>query len=33
MGDAAPPMFDARAMPRIRALEKLDSYERLRSNG
>lgn len=33
MGDAAPPMFDASAMPRIKALEKSESYGRLRNNG
>ena len=33
MGDAAPPMFAARAMPRIRALEKLESDGRLRRSG
>lgn len=33
IGEAAPPMFDARAMPRIRALGKLESVGRLRSSG
>ena len=33
MGEAAPPMFAARAMPRIRAFEKLESDGRLRSSG
>lgn len=33
MGDAAPPMLDASAMPRMRALEKLESEGRLRSKG
>lgn len=33
MGEAAPPMLEARAMPRIRALEKLESEGRLRSSG
>lgn len=33
MGEAAPPIFDARAIPNIRALEKRDSDGRLRSIG
>ena len=33
MGEAAPPILEARAMPRIRALEKLESEGRLRSSG
>ena len=33
MGEAAPPIFDARAMPRIKALEKLESAGRLRRIG
>ena len=33
MGEAAPPMLLARAMPRIRALLKFESEGRLRSKG
>lgn len=33
MGEAAPPMFAASAMPRIRALENLESEGRLRRSG
>ena len=33
MGEAAPPMLEARAMPRIRALEKSESEGRLRRRG
>ena len=33
MGEAAPPMLEARAMPRIRALEKGESEGRLRRSG
>lgn len=33
MGEAAPPMLEARAMPRMRALEKLESEGRLRRSG
>ena len=33
MGDAMPPILDASAMPRINALEKLESAGRFRSNG
>ncbi len=33
MGEAAPPMLEARAMPRMRALEKRESDGRLRSIG
>lgn len=33
MGDAAPPMLEASAMPRIRALEKDESDGRLRRRG
>lgn len=33
IGEAAPPMLEARAMPRMRALEKLESEGRLRSMG
>ena len=33
IGEAAPPIFEARAMPRMRALEKLESEGRLRSRG
>ena len=33
IGEAAPPMFAARAMPRISALEKLESDGRLRRSG
>ena len=32
-GEAAPPMLEARAMPRMRAFEKLESEGRLRSSG
>lgn len=33
MGEAAPPMFEASAMPRMRALEKSESLGRFRSKG
>ena len=33
MGDAAPPMFEARAMPIMRAFEKLESDGRFRRRG
>ena len=33
MGEAAPPMFEASAIPRIRALGKLESAGRLRRRG
>lgn len=33
IGDAAPPIFAARAIPRISALEKLESDGRLRRSG
>lgn len=33
MGEAAPPMLEARAMPRIRDLEKAESEGRLRRRG
>ena len=33
MGEAAPPILEARAMPRMRALEKLESEGRLRRSG
>ena len=33
MGEAAPPMLEARAMPRMRALENLESEGRLRRSG
>ena len=33
MGEAAPPMLEARAMPRMRALEKFESEGRLRRSG
>lgn len=33
MGDAAPPIFAARAIPRTRALEKFESAGRFRSRG
>lgn len=33
MGEAAPPMLDARAIPRMRAFEKLESDGRLRRRG
>ena len=33
MGEAAPPMLEARAIPRMRALEKLESEGRLRRSG
>ena len=33
IGEAAPPMLEARAMPRMRALEKLESEGRLRRSG
>lgn len=33
MGDAAPPILEARAIPRMRALEKLESEGRLRRSG
>ena len=33
MGDAAPPMLAARAIPRMRALEKFESDGRLRRRG
>ena len=33
IGEAAPPMLDARAMPSMRALEKLESEGRLRRSG
>lgn len=33
IGEAAPPMLEARAIPRMRALEKLESEGRLRRSG
>ena len=33
MGEAAPPILEARAIPRMRALEKLESEGRLRRSG
>ena len=33
MGDAAPPILDARAIPKISALEKLESEGRVRRRG
>lgn len=33
MGEAAPPMLEARAIPRMRALEKFESDGRLRRSG
>ena len=33
IGDAAPPTFAANAIPRMSALEKLDSEGKLRSSG
>ena len=33
IGEAAPPMFEANAMPRMRALEKSESPGKFRSNG
>ena len=33
MGEAAPPILEERAIPRIRALEKFESAGRLRSSG
>ena len=33
IGEAAPPILEARAIPRMRALEKRDSEGRLRSKG
>ena len=33
MGEAAPPILEARAIPRMRALEKLESDGRLRRSG
>lgn len=33
MGEAAPPMLEARAMPRMSALENSESDGRLRSSG
>ena len=33
IGEAAPPILDAKAMPRIKALEKVESEGRLRSIG
>ena len=33
MGEAAPPILEASAMPRMSALEKLESDGKFRSNG
>lgn len=33
MGEAAPPILEARAIPRMRALEKLESEGKLRRSG